>query len=259
MILGCEFHLLRRLRAGQLVWRRLVRSPSPSPHSIRTACMQLLPLVEMYCRWELQEDCNNLQALMERFDSVSELESHDLGRSLLCMVRDEEDGLLACSERRHVEPSPNLSTDPFGAVRARLAAVDLAFQGLQAQVHIFVGYTQKCAVGSKKELRFGWHFHVCHSNSVFAVGVRQCCPHFLIQNRFGGCFLLFLCTHLCFHCFRVLYSRIGCLPPACGCGVFVSLHMPETLVAILAHRWFFCPLRRVLVAITSLSVALWAD
>ena len=141
--------------------------------------MQLLPLVEMYCRYELQEDCSNLQALMERFDSVSELESHDLGRSLLRMVRDEEDGLLAYSERSHVEPSPNLGTDPFGAVRARLAAVDLAFQSLQAQVHKFVGHSNHCAVGSTKNLSFGWHFSDYHSNYVRAVWVRQFWPPIL--------------------------------------------------------------------------------
>ena len=146
--------------------------------------MQLLPLVEMYCRWDLQEDCSDLQALVQRFDSVSDLESHDLGRSLLRMVRDEEDGLLAYSERRHVEPSPQLGTDPFGAVRARLASVDLAFQGLQAQVHIFVGHTEKFALGSKVELRFSWHFYACPSLSVYAVGFRQLWPQFLIHKRF---------------------------------------------------------------------------
>jgi hypothetical protein len=55
--------------------------------------MQLLPLVEMYCRWELEEDCSDLNALMRRFDSESVLETHELGRSLLLMLRDEDDGL----------------------------------------------------------------------------------------------------------------------------------------------------------------------
>jgi len=57
--------------------------------------MQLLPLVEMYCRWELLEDCSNLEALMWRFDSEAELESNDLGRALLFMIRNDEDGLPA--------------------------------------------------------------------------------------------------------------------------------------------------------------------
>jgi hypothetical protein len=229
---------------------------APLRHSIRTACMQLLPLVEMYCRWELQEDCSNLQALMERFDSVFELETHDLGQSLLRMVRDEDDGLLAYSERRHAEPSPNRRTDPFGAVRARLAAVDLAFQGLQAHVLIVLGFSKKCAVGSKNNLIFGWHFDGCHSNSVFAARVRQCCPHFLMQNRFGGRFLDFLRTNLFSHRVWVPCSRIHCLPPACECRVFVPLHMLQTLLAILAIALVFCPLGRVVVRYFPLRVAL---
>ena len=181
------------------MWRRLERSPSPSSHSIRTACMQVLPLVEMYCRWELQEDCSNLQALMERFDSVFEFETHDLGRSLLRMVRDEDDGLLAYSERRHAEPEPLRRTDPFAAVRARLAAVDLAFQGLQAQVLLFLGCSQQCNVGSCKNLRFGCHVGCCHGNSVFHAGVRQCCHHFLIHVRFDGRFLYSLRNNMFSH------------------------------------------------------------
>ena len=46
--------------AGQLVWRRYALLPRPSHHLLRTTCMQLLPLVEMYCRWELEEDCSDL-------------------------------------------------------------------------------------------------------------------------------------------------------------------------------------------------------
>jgi hypothetical protein len=55
--------------------------------------MQLLPLIEMYCKWELQEDCSNLGELMRRFDDEAELQSHDLGRSMLEMVRDDDVGL----------------------------------------------------------------------------------------------------------------------------------------------------------------------
>lgn len=55
--------------------------------------MQLLPLVEMYCKWELKEDCSNLQELMLQFDSEAELETHELGRSLLHMLRDDDIGL----------------------------------------------------------------------------------------------------------------------------------------------------------------------
>jgi hypothetical protein len=46
----------------------------------------------MYCKWELEEDCSNLWALMLRFDSEADLETHDLGRSLLLMLRSDGPG-----------------------------------------------------------------------------------------------------------------------------------------------------------------------
>ena len=150
--------LLGFLRPGQLVWRRLQQSPAPSPHSVRTTCMHLLPLVEMYCRWELHEDCSDLQALLERFDSVSELESHSLGRSLLFMVRDDDDGFRSYAERRHAEAAHPPNADAFDAVRQRLAAVDLAIQGLQPQVHIVVGYVEGCALPSQRDSVLGRDF-----------------------------------------------------------------------------------------------------
>ena len=92
--------------------------------------MDLLPLIEMYCRWELQEECGNLRALMDRFDSEASLQTTELGRSLLLMLRDDDDGLQFRAPRQ--ESSPPLN--PFAAIRGRLAAVDRAFQGLHAQV-----------------------------------------------------------------------------------------------------------------------------
>ena len=95
--------------------------------------MKLLPLVERYCKWELQEDCTNLRDFMLRFDSEEELESHALGRSLLFMVRDDEGGLDGLPRSERVAAP----TDPFRVVRERLAAVDSAIQGLQQHVHPF--------------------------------------------------------------------------------------------------------------------------
>lgn len=46
---------------GQLVWRRHRGPNPPSHHALRGTCVQLLPLLEMYCKWELQEDCSNLR------------------------------------------------------------------------------------------------------------------------------------------------------------------------------------------------------
>lgn len=74
--------------------------------------MQLLPLVEMYCKYELGEDCTSLWALMVRSDSELELESHELGRSLLFMLRDEATTLHILPQSIPVVPMSN----PFNAV-----------------------------------------------------------------------------------------------------------------------------------------------
>ena len=67
---------------------------------------------------------------MLRFDSESELQSHELGRSLLCMIRDDDMGFVAMPRADALlEP-----TNPFDAVRERLAAADLALRDLHAQV-----------------------------------------------------------------------------------------------------------------------------
>ena len=96
--------------------------------------MQLLPLVEMYCKWELEEDCTNLRALMLRFDSESKLQTHELGRSLLCMIRDEDIGLHNLPLRAPLPAHPS----PFDLVRERLAEVGLAITNLHAQVHMAI-------------------------------------------------------------------------------------------------------------------------
>ena len=115
---------------GQLVWRRHTGLPRPSRRLLRSTCVHLLPLVEMFCKWELQEDCSNLQSLMQRFDSESELESHELGRSLLFMIRDDDTGVHNLPQLASFEAPIN----PFDAVRERLAAADLAIRVLHTQV-----------------------------------------------------------------------------------------------------------------------------
>lgn len=119
---------------GQLVWRSHRGPIPPSHHALRGTCVQLLPLLEMYCRWELQEDCSNLRQLMLRFDFEAALESHELGRSLLLMVRDDDVGLQSLPPRQ-IAVSP---VNPFDAIRARIAEVDHAFQSLHAQVQLHV-------------------------------------------------------------------------------------------------------------------------
>lgn len=116
--------------AGQLVWRRHTGQARPSRRVLRNTCAHLLPLVEMFCKWVLQEDCSDLQSLMHRFDSESDLESHELGRSLLYMIRDEDMGL-------HTLPTPPsfiAPVNPFDAVHERLAAAELAIRVLRPQV-----------------------------------------------------------------------------------------------------------------------------
>ena len=110
----------------QLVFHCHVHGPPPSPHEVHSICMHLLPLVEMYCWWELGEECNDHRHLMLQFDSELELESHELGRSVLYMVKDDETGKETLS--RHIDL--NAVHDPFVAIRERLAMVDLNFGDL---------------------------------------------------------------------------------------------------------------------------------
>lgn len=91
---------------------------------------------------------------MLRFDNEFELESNDLGRSLLRMIR-EEDSTLPCTDSYL---SPRVSSNPFSALRERLSAVDLAIRGLRPQVqpHPFVflnGITNDDSTLSR------WHIH----------------------------------------------------------------------------------------------------
>ena len=118
------------------MWRRLRGSIPPSHHAIRATCVKLLPLLEMFCRWELQEDRNNIWQLMLRFDSEAALETHVLGRSLFLMVRDDDVGLEILPPHQNTVSPVN----PFDAIRARLAEVDVALQTLHAQVQLNVDY-----------------------------------------------------------------------------------------------------------------------
>ena len=124
------------MRAGRLVWRRHGGLPLPSHHAIRATCMQVLPLVEMYIKWELQEECGDLRALMERFDSEPELESHELGRSLLFMIRHDEIGFPVMAQL----DAPRAREDPFAIIRERLAAAEYAIHDLQPQVPLLRGF-----------------------------------------------------------------------------------------------------------------------
>jgi hypothetical protein len=69
---------------------------------------------------------------MLRFDSELELESHDLGRSLLAMVRDANEEFQGLPRL----DSPIPSTNPFEAVRERLEATQLAIHDLRVEVQL---------------------------------------------------------------------------------------------------------------------------
>ena len=112
------------------MWRRHPELPRPSRRALRATCVHLLPLVEMFCKWELQEDCSNLQSLMHRFDSEAELESHELGRSLLLMIRDDDMGFHTLP----VRASFNAHVNPFDALRERLVVAEQAIRVLHPQV-----------------------------------------------------------------------------------------------------------------------------
>lgn len=129
------------------MFRHLPRQPPPSRHEVRAKCMQLLPLVEMYCKWVLHEDCSSLRALMLRFDNERELELHELGRSLLLMVRDDDDDGL---DRVPSRVPGVAASSPFDAIRARLADVDVALRGLHPQVHAVMGSRGTCNIRLNK-------------------------------------------------------------------------------------------------------------
>ena len=126
----CQCLKFVRDSAGQIVWGRHPHLPPPSHHALRTTCMQILPLVEMYCKWELQEDCSDLGALMQNFDCEADLESHELGRSLLFMIHNDDAGLPGF----HLHEPIVIPDNPFAVIRERLVAVDLAIHDLHVQV-----------------------------------------------------------------------------------------------------------------------------
>lgn len=123
------------------MWSRHGGLHPPSAQAVRNLCTQLLPLLEMYCRWELQEDCTDLRALMQRFDLESDLESHELGRSLLFMIRDEETHIDRFPEHVPIIAREN----PFDAIRDRLSVLGMAIQDLRPQVNLTWDFAPLCA------------------------------------------------------------------------------------------------------------------
>lgn len=160
---------------GRLVWRRHAHLPLPSHHVIRTTCMQILPIVEMYCKWELEEDCTSLRAFMVRFDSESELETHKLGRSLLSMLRNDDVAYGSLPLHTTLLAQPN----PFDEVRCRLAAADLAIRHLHAQVHLLLPFPPMCAFACTYVVLWYTHDtqHVYMSPTYIEFGARMYWRH----------------------------------------------------------------------------------
>lgn len=133
--------------------------------------MRLLPLLEMFCKWKLQDDCTNLRALMARFDSESDLQSTELGRSLLAMIQDDDDGLYNLPHLATIDSPVN----PFSVVRERLASVDLAMRGLHPYVHSLMCLPCKAEITN--------FFCFCHSLCQYLLCVRVCRHQLFAQFR----------------------------------------------------------------------------
>ena len=154
------------------MWRRHGPPAIPTHRALRATCMALLPLVEMYCKWELEEDCSDLTALMHRFDDESVLETHELGRSLLLMLRDEDIGLQILPPPSHFA----LAANPFDAIRSRLQAVDNAFHALRPQVHLVLLCCRQ--------------FYGCFVDVVPLGSVFLAASYVFVQEEFNGKFSL---------------------------------------------------------------------
>ena len=166
-----------RVLAGQLVWRRFAAGCTPSHHALQATCLQLLPVIEMYCKYILQEDCSNLWALMVRFDCEAELSSHDLGRSMLAMLHaDDDDAPRLLPAGVHMPAR----VSPFDAIRTSLAAMDVTLQTMRPQVQLAVDATCLCSHEERACCNV-WH------RALFVVSL-VLAPTFIIQNSLRLCY-----------------------------------------------------------------------
>lgn len=145
---------------------------------------------------------------MLRFDSEAELESHDLGRALLFMVRNDEEGLPASTPHIQREAAEDLVAGPFEVLRGRLAAVDAAIRTLQPQVLAVIGYI----------LEFTFHENLFCTVTCSSVSWHPCSSLLPAVCQFGCCDLIqnSFCWHLC--CFPAT------IPP--DVGSFACLWLP---------------------------------
>ena len=123
----------------------------------------------MYCRWELQEDCTDLRALMQQFDSETELESHELGRSLLFMLHDEETYIDRFPQHVPIVAREN----PFDTIRDRLFVLGMAIQDLCPQVILTWDFAPLCAHYSIYIKKFTFHWQTFLARQYCVCGLRR--------------------------------------------------------------------------------------
>lgn len=155
------------------MWRWFASDCTPSHHAVRASCVQLLPLIDMYCKYVLQEDNTNLWGLMVRFDCEADLASHDLGCSMLAMLRDDAEGRPEIMRPRVLMIA---AVSPFEAIRTTLAAMDVALQTMRPHVHLDLEIT---CLGSPAD-------HSCSNLAPLSVCSRAgVCPNF-VNGKFSS-------------------------------------------------------------------------
>jgi len=161
----------------------------------------------------LQDDCSNLRQLMLRFDSKVALQTHELGHSLLLMVRDDDVGLQNLPPRQFAVSFVN----PFDAIRARLAEVDHAFASLHAQVQLDVDFWVSVAAAVLQVVV------PADAACMFAV---FCLQHTLESKFFCAHYSSTLSWHCSFCTVSVLVFTLtlfhSCIP-CCWCLRFIAL------------------------------------
>ena len=117
-----------------------------------------------------------------RYDSEADLETHELGRALLHMVRDDAAGLPALPSGEHRHQIAKVVEDPFCALRDQLAAVDSALCDLQPQVLAVVGYSREFVEFANIESAYGRCCFLCAHSSCAPLALRMLCCSFIIQT-----------------------------------------------------------------------------
>ena len=149
-----------------------------------------------------------------------------MGRSLLFMIRDDEAGLDNLSRRSNTVAPHN----PFDAVRAGIAAVDLAFVGLRPQGEVAPVLYAECnlRVLILMQLRSASHFTWSHSQPLQCLCCACVCFPCLRQ---GAVFPLFM-----FCAFYGGSRFVDIALVSSWWGSTISMHMPSSWMWIFGLR-----------------------